>query len=56
MEKLRQLVGPDRFRIGGELYSDSLGPPGTPAGTYAGMLRHNANLMVAALGTAKHAP
>ncbi|MFZ4645207.1 MAG: metal ABC transporter solute-binding protein, Zn/Mn family [Gemmataceae bacterium] len=56
VEKLRQLVGPDRFRIGGELYSDSLGPPGSPAGTYAGMLRHNANLMVAALGTAKHAP
>lgn len=56
VEKLRQLVGSDRFRIGGELYSDSLGAPGTPAATYAGMLRHNANLMVGALGSSKHAP
>lgn len=56
VEKLRQLVGPDRFRIGGELYSDSLGPPGTPGATYPGMLRHNANLMVGALGSASHGP
>ena len=28
------------------LYSDSLGPPGTPGGTYAGMVRHNIDSIV----------
>jgi manganese/zinc/iron transport system substrate-binding protein len=28
-------------RIGGELYSDAAGAPGTPEGTYTGMLQHN---------------
>lgn len=36
-------------RVGGELYSDAMGPPGTPTGTYAGMVRHNVNTIVAAL-------
>jgi manganese/zinc/iron transport system substrate-binding protein len=36
-------------RIGGELYSDALGEPGTPAGTYAGMVRHNVDTLVQAL-------
>ncbi len=36
-------------RIGGELYSDALGPPGTPEGTYVGMIRHNVNTIVDAL-------
>lgn len=31
--------------VGGELYSDSAGPPGTPEGTYAGMIRHNCRLI-----------
>lgn len=35
--------------IGGELYSDALGEPGTPAGTYIGMIRHNVDTIVAAL-------
>lgn len=35
--------------IGGTLYSDSLGEPGTPAGTYIGMVRHNVDTIVAAL-------
>lgn len=35
--------------IGGELYADALGAPGTPAGTWAGMLRHNVATIVAAL-------
>lgn len=28
-------------RIGGELFSDAMGDPGTPEGTYVGMIRHN---------------
>lgn len=35
--------------VGGELHSDSLGAPGTEAGTYLGMMRHNTNTMVDAL-------
>lgn len=33
-----------------ELYSDSLGEPGSPAGTYIGMIRANAETVAAALG------
>jgi manganese/zinc/iron transport system substrate-binding protein len=36
--------------IGGTLYSDSMGAPGTWKGTYEGMIEHNVNLMSAALG------
>ncbi len=36
--------------IGGELYSDSLGARGAPAGTYAGMVRANVVTIVSALG------
>lgn len=36
-------------RIGGQLYSDAMGPAGTPEGTYVGMVRHNVNTIVAAL-------
>lgn len=32
--------------IGGQLYSDALGNPGTPAGRYIGMLRANVNTIV----------
>ena len=35
--------------IGGELYSDSMGPVGTEVGTYVGMVRHNVDLIVRAL-------
>lgn len=35
--------------IGGELYSDALGPAGTPEGTYIGMMRYNVNTIVEAL-------
>lgn len=35
--------------IGGELYSDSLGKPGTIEGTYLGMLEHNTDIIVEAL-------
>lgn len=36
-------------KIGGQLFSDSLGAAGTPEGTYAGMVRANVNTIVKAL-------
>jgi manganese/zinc/iron transport system substrate-binding protein len=36
--------------IGGELYSDAMGPEGTYEGTYVGMIDHNATVIAAALG------
>jgi manganese/zinc/iron transport system substrate-binding protein len=38
-----------RVEIGGQLYSDSLGAAGTPAGSYPGMVRANVETMVRAL-------
>lgn len=38
-----------RIRLGGELYSDALGAPDTPQGTYVGMIRHNVATLVEAL-------
>jgi manganese/zinc/iron transport system substrate-binding protein len=38
-------------RIGGALFSDAMGSPGTPEGTYVGMVRHNVNTIVDALKT-----
>ncbi|TEA74278.1 metal ABC transporter solute-binding protein, Zn/Mn family [Allopusillimonas ginsengisoli] len=35
--------------IGGELYSDAMGRPGTPEGTYIGMIEHNARTISQAL-------
>lgn len=35
--------------IGGQLYSDAMGNPGTPEGTYLGMVRHNVDTIVKAL-------
>jgi len=37
-------------KIGGELFSDAMGSPGTPEGNYIGMVRHNINTIVDALG------
>ena len=36
--------------VGGELFSDAMGNPGTPEGNYIGMVRHNINTIVNALG------
>ncbi len=36
--------------IGGELFSDAMGPPGTYEGTYVGMIDHNATVITTALG------
>lgn len=46
VEKVAQASG---ATIGGTLYSDSLGGPDTPAGTYIGMVRHNVETIVKAL-------
>lgn len=40
---------------GGELFSDALGGPGTPEGTYIGMVRHNMNTIADALKWMKSA-
>lgn len=37
------------IRIGGQLYSDAMGSPGTDEGTYIGMIRHNVRTIVEAL-------
>jgi manganese/zinc/iron transport system substrate-binding protein len=37
--------------IGGELFSDAMGAPGTPQATYIGMMRHNIDTIVAALAS-----
>jgi manganese/zinc/iron transport system substrate-binding protein len=51
IEALQQAVRAQGFgvEIGGTLYSDALGSPGSPEGTYTGMFRHNVNTIVAAL-------
>ena len=38
------------LRIGGELFSDAMGQPGTYQGTYIGMIDHNVTTIVNALG------
>ena len=37
-------------RRGGELFSDAMGPAGTPEGTYVGMVTHNVRTVTEALG------
>lgn len=37
-------------RLGGELFSDAMGPAGAPTGNYLGMIRHNVATIAAALG------
>ncbi len=51
LEDVRRKGGPPVRLIGGEeaLYSDALGPPDSPAGTYVGMVRHNVRVIVEAL-------
>ena len=36
--------------MGGELFSDAMGAPGTYEGTYVGMLDHNITVIARALG------
>lgn len=51
IEALRAAVRARGFqvRIGGSLYSDAMGEPGTLEGTYIGMVRHNIDTIVSAL-------
>jgi manganese/zinc/iron transport system substrate-binding protein len=51
MEALKEAVRARGFdvKIGGNLYSDAMGNPGTPDGTYIGMVRHNIDTIVSAL-------
>jgi len=42
--------------IGGELFSDAMGPAGTPEGTYTGMFAHNVRTIADALGGATAGP
>ena len=51
IEAVQQAVRARGFdvRIGGNLFSDALGDPGTPEGTYEGMIRHNVETVVGAL-------
>jgi manganese/zinc/iron transport system substrate-binding protein len=39
-----------QVKIGGELFSDAMGPSGTYEGTYTGMIDHNATVIATALG------
>jgi manganese/zinc/iron transport system substrate-binding protein len=51
IEAVREAVRSRGFdvRIGGQLFSDALGEPGTQAGTYPGMVRHNVDTIVGGL-------
>jgi len=51
MEALKEAVRARGYdvEIGGNLYSDAMGNPGTPDGTYIGMVRHNIDTIVSAL-------
>jgi manganese/zinc/iron transport system substrate-binding protein len=52
VEALQEAVSARDFevKIGGSLYSDSLGTAGTPEGTYEGTVRANVNTIVNGLG------
>ena len=54
-KNVRALVEGARARghavvIGGSLFSDAMGAPGTPEGTYLGMIEHNIHVIAGALG------
>ena len=38
-----------QVRIGGQLFSDTMGEAGTPEGTYVGMVKHNVKTIVEGL-------
>jgi manganese/zinc/iron transport system substrate-binding protein len=51
IEAVREAVRARGFdvQIGGSLFSDAMGDPGTPEGTYVGMVRHNIDTIVEGL-------
>lgn len=48
-KQIREIARETGVRIGGELYSDSMGPAGSAGETYIGMMRENVLLIVGAL-------
>jgi manganese/zinc/iron transport system substrate-binding protein len=52
IEAVREAVRARGFdvEVGGELFADAMGSAGTPEGTYVGMVRHNVETIVRALG------
>jgi zinc/manganese transport system substrate-binding protein len=50
---MRQLAEDTGLNIGGRLHSDALGPPGDPSGTYLGMISANAQVLLAAMRSAR---
>ena len=48
-KQIRELAQETGVKIGGELYSDSMGPTGSAGETYIGMMRENVLLIVGAL-------
>lgn len=46
---MEQVAAQAGVAIGGNLYGDSLGPPGSGADTYVTMMRHNVNTIVTAM-------
>jgi zinc/manganese transport system substrate-binding protein len=46
---IEQIAAEGNARVGGRLYSDALDRPGTAAGSYLGMMRHNLRALVGAL-------
>ncbi len=46
---IAQITKESPARIGGELYADGLGAPGSDAASYIGMMHHNVNTIVDAL-------
>ena len=48
-KQIREIAKETGVKIGGELYSDSMGPEGTAGETYIGMMRENVILIVNAL-------
>jgi manganese/zinc/iron transport system substrate-binding protein len=53
IEAVREAVQARGFdvRLGTQLFSDAMGDPGTPEGTYPGMIRHNVQAIVDGLGS-----
>jgi manganese/zinc/iron transport system substrate-binding protein len=58
IEAVQEAVAARGFRveIGGSLFSDAMGNPGTEEGTYIGMVRHNIDTIVGALLAGPGAP
>ncbi len=48
-KQIREIAKETKVKIGGELYSDSMGPEGSAGETYIGMMRENVLLIVNAL-------